>query len=103
MRNVFGGSQSGPEDGQACREQTQGAVRTDAGDLCVRHKYHRGQGSETVRVSDLQEAAEDGSKVRGIYRFRDGQQSETLDVERRRLVVRYKIISIGDHCGKIVF
>lgn len=107
MRDVFGRGQSRPENGQARGEQTEGAVRTDAGDLRVRHQHDRGQGSETVRVSDLQETAEDGSEIRGLDRFRDGQQSETLDAERRCTVVRYKIISLGDiiplRCMRIIF
>lgn len=89
--DVPGGCQPGQENREAGGEQTQGALRTDAGHIRVRHQHDGGQGPETVRVSDLQETSEDGSQVRGIDRFRDGQQPETLDTEGRGSVVRHKI------------
>lgn len=91
VRHVLGGRQPGPENGQAGGKQAEGALRTDAGDLHFRHQHHGGQGPETLRVSHLQETAEDGPEVRGFDRFRDGQQPETLDAEGRGPVVRHKI------------
>lgn len=79
MRHVPGGRELGPENGQARGEQAEGAVRADAGHLRVRHQHHRGQGPEALRVPHIQETAADGSEIRGLDRFRDGQQSETLD------------------------
>lgn len=86
-RNVPGRCQPGPEDGQARGEQAEGAVRTDAGHLRVRHQHDGGQGPEALRVPDLPEAATNRPQVRRFHRFRDGQQPETLDPTRRGPVV----------------
>jgi len=96
VRHVLGGRQPRPKDGQTGGKQAKGAVRANASHLRVCHQHDRRQRSKTVRVSDLQKTTADGSQVRGFNRFRDGQQSETLDVEGCRSVVRYKINSTID-------
>lgn len=72
VRHVLGGRQPRPEDGQTGGKQAKGAVRANASHLRVRNQHDRGQRSKTVRVSDLQKTAADGSQVRGFNRFRDG-------------------------------